>query len=109
MFSSFKVLVLIIFCFSFFSQNTFGAVLVSSSNHQSSWQNYEQSSQNLEENQTNLDYQNLDLASNDGVKLRKSESEMGQAYAESGSGSPKYDKVIDIKTCTKKEIYGFFL
>jgi hypothetical protein len=55
-----------------------------------------------------LEYQNLDLSPVDGVKLRKNEAEMGQAYAESGSNSPKYDEVVDIKTCTKKTVYGFF-
>lgn len=56
MFSSFKVLVLVIFSFSLTNQNTFGAVLVHSNNNQSSPLNsqnqlssqiYEQSSQKI--------------------------------------------------------------
>ena len=50
----------------------------------------------------------MDLAPVDDVKLRQNVAEMGQ-YMESGSDdTPKCDPVIDIKTCTKKQIYGFF-
>ena len=56
-----------------------------------------------------MDYQNIDLAPTDGVKLRQNAAEMGQGYSEFGNGSfPKYDPVVDIKTCTKKQVYGFF-
>lgn len=115
MFKFSKLSVLIIFSVFLFGQNILGNIWVfsneisnqSTSQSQSnlSQSNSQQNSQNLEENKANLDYQNIDLAPVDNVKLRQNVAEMGQAHAESGSGLPKYEKVVDIKTCTKKQVY----
>lgn len=97
MFYFIKVLVLIIFCFSFFGQ-TFDTILVQSqdnnqsnsnqsssisqsipqiSQNSNSQESNQKSSEKNDENIANLEYQNLDLGQADGVKLRKNEAEMG--------------------------------
>ncbi len=62
-----------------------------------------------QENQADLEYLNQDLSETDQVFLRPSEAEVDKGYSVFGDGSiTKYDPVVDIKTCTKKEIYRFF-
>lgn len=65
---------------------------------------YSQTSQNL----SDLEYLNQDLEAVDKVVLRPSEAQMGKARMDSGDSSiPKYDPVVDIKTCTKQKTYSF--
>lgn len=95
---------LFILCLIYLS-NIFLPIHAQNSTQNSQTQSISEISQNIGD----LEYQNLNLSESDGVKLRKNETEMGKTYFGSGGGSfPKYDPVVDIKTCTKKEVYSFF-